>query len=109
MEMKVQGNTQLAVVKVGKCRCDTRAAVCVPCKKSLTKTDDIKMYVNVGSETHCRSVCIPCRTISISTSDLIVDLILKSFQQIGLKHSFEVNPVNNTFKKNQQMQTLHKC
>lgn len=58
MEMKVQGNTQLAVVKVGKCRCDTRAAVCVPCKKSLTKTDDIKMYVNVGSETHCRSVCI---------------------------------------------------
>ncbi len=47
--MKVQGNTQLAVVKVGKCRCATRAAVCVPCKGSLTQTHDIKTYVNVGA------------------------------------------------------------
>lgn len=47
--MKVQGNTQLAVVKVGKCRWDTSAAVCVRGKTSLIKTDDIKMCVNAGS------------------------------------------------------------
>lgn len=59
--MRVQGNTQLAVVKVVECRCATRAAVCKLCKRSLTQTDDIKTYVNVGSEAHRSAVCIPER------------------------------------------------
>lgn len=49
MEMKVQGNTQLAVVEVGKCRWDISAAVCVQGKTSPVKTDDMGMYLNVGS------------------------------------------------------------
>lgn len=88
--MKVQGNTQLVVVKVGECRCATRAAVCVPCKGSLTQTDDIKTYSSVGSETHCSSVCILCKDVGrsqgasfLKMSDFILDLISESFQQIG--------------------------
>lgn len=48
--MKVHGSTQLAVVKVGKCRCITREAVSVPCKRSLSQTHDIKTHMNAGCE-----------------------------------------------------------
>lgn len=48
--MEVEGSTQLAVVKVGECRCFTRAAVCERCKRSGIQTHDTERSMNVGSE-----------------------------------------------------------
>lgn len=53
-EMKVQGNTQLAVVKVGKCRCITREAVWVQRKGSPTQTKDVKTGTHCSSSKICR-------------------------------------------------------